>query len=224
MMKKRILIAGASGMIGSAILQQALLSQEVSEVISLVRKKSNNKDGKLKEIIVKDFLDYGGNPSLFENVDVAFYCIGVYTGQVPDAQFREITVDYTIAFVKQLKERSRNTRLCFLSGAGADRTEESKTAFALYKGIAENRIAETGLEYYSFRPGYIYPVLPRKEPNLMYRAMRIFYPLLKAFGDEYSITSTHLSKAIFLIGLKGHDEEILENKDIVAFVKRNSAE
>lgn len=220
-MKKRILITGASGMIGSAVLKQALISLEVSEVISLVRQKSNNQDKKLKEVIINKFSDYSHHQSLFENIDVAYFCIGVYTGQVLNAQLRHITVDFAVAFAKQLRNNSPHARLCFLSGAGADRTEKSKGGFALYKGIAENRIAETGLEHYNFRPGYIYPVMPRKEPNFMYQIMRIFYPVLKILGDKYSITSTNLAQALFLVGLKGYDKEILENEDIVNFVKHN---
>ncbi len=218
-MKKRILITGASGMTGSDILQKALLSTEISEVISLVRKKSNTQDKKLKEVIVKDFSDYSLYKPFFEKIDSAYFCIGVYTGQVPDTQFKNITVNYAIAFAKQLKVNSPTARFCFLSGAGADRTEKSKTAFALYKGIAENGIIETGLEYYNFRPGYIYPSTPRKEPNLMYKIMRGFYPFIKIFGTKYSITSTNLAKAMFLIGLLGTDKKILENRDIVNFVK-----
>ena len=219
-MTKRILITGASGMIGSAILKQALLSQEISEVISFVRKKSNYQDKKLKEIIIHDFSDYSDYQSQFKNIDIAYFCIGVYTGQVADAQFRKITVDYSVAFAKQLKANSTNARLCFLSGAGADCTEKSKTSFARYKGMAENGIAKTGLEYYSFRPGYIYPTIRRKEPNFMYKTMRFLYPVLKKLGDACSITSADLSKALFLIGLQGYQTTTLENQDIVNFVKQ----
>ncbi len=223
-MKKRILITGASGMIGSAILKQALVSQEISEVISLVRKTSNHQDKKLKEITIKDFSDYSNYQSLFENIDIAYFCIGVYTGQVPDTQFKQITVDYTVAFVKQIKKNSPAARLCFLSGAGADLTEKSKTSFALYKGMAENSIAESGLDYYSFRPGYIYPSIPRKEPNVMYKIMRFLYPVLKKLGTKYSITSKYLAEAMFLIGLKGYATKTLENQNIVNFVQQNKGE
>lgn len=220
-MSKRLLIAGASGMVGREILNQALLSSEVSEVISFVRKKSDENHPKLKEVIVNDFSNYSELSNHFKNIDSAYFCIGVYTGQVPDAQFKVITVDYAVAFAQQLKDQSPQVRLCLLSGTGADRTEKSKTSFALYKGMMENIISTLKLEFYSFRPGYIYPVEARNEPNFIYKLMRMLYPLLKLFGNRYSIRSTQLAQAMFGIGLMGFNKEILENIDIVNFIKRN---
>ncbi len=93
-------------------------------------------------------------------------------------------MDYAVSFAKILKENSPAAKFCFLSGAGADRTEKSKTSFALYKGIAENQIDKLDLEFYTFRPGYIYPVEQRKEPNLMYSIMRNLYPILRLLGSN----------------------------------------
>lgn len=214
-MNNRIIIVGASGMIGGEILKQSLSSNMVSEVISFVRKKSETEHPKLKEIVVKNFLDYSDYSSYFTNVNAAYFCIGVYTGQVDDAQFKTITVDYAIAFAKQVQMESPKARLCLLSGAGADRTELSKTSFAKYKGMAENQISNLNMEFYSFRPGYIFPETPRNEPNIMYKLMRVFYPLLKLFGNKFSIPSTQLANSMFSIGIHGFNQQILENIDIV---------
>ncbi len=214
---KRVLIAGASGMTGSLILERCLSSSEVYEVISLARKRSSQTHPKLKEVIVSDFRNYEEIGSMFENIDAAFFCIGVYTGQVPASKFKEITVDYAVSFAQALKKKSPNAKLCLLSGAGADRTEKSRAAFARYKGIAENRISELGLEFYAFRPGYIYPVSPRKEPNIMYKILRIAYPLMKLMGPDSSIRSTELAQGMFNVGLEGAELEILENKDILNY-------
>ncbi|MGB0869137.1 MAG: NAD(P)H-binding protein [Flavobacteriales bacterium] len=218
-MNKRILITGASGMIGQGILNLALESNEVSEIISLVRKPSKQVHSKLIEIVVKNFSDLSEHQSVFEQIDAAYFCIGVYTGQVKDDLFKTITVDYPTVFAQLLKQKSPEANFCLLSGAGADKTEKSKTAFAKYKGMAENNLNDTGLNVFSFRPGYIYPVVPRKEPNLMYKIIRIFYPILKAFGNKYSIKSSDLEKAMFLIGLNGFTQETLENIDIVNYIE-----
>lgn len=215
---KRIIIAGASGMIGSQILKKCLSSSEVSEVISLVRKRSFQVHPKLKEVIVSDFNNYKGSNSIFEHIDAAFFCIGVYTGQVSDVKFKEITVDYAVSFAQALKKKSPNAKLCLLSGAGADRTEKSRTSFARYKGMAENNILQLGLEFYAFRPGYIYPATPRKEPNIMYKILRILYPFMKLISPNSSIRSTELAQAMFYVGLYGAEREILENKDILTYV------
>lgn len=215
---KNIIIAGASGMVGGLILETALASPEISRVTSLVRRSSKQEHPKLKEVIISDFADYSKQADLFRNIDAGFFCIGVYTGQVPDDVFRTITVDYAIAFADAPKTNSSHARLCFLSGQGADRSEKSSMSFAKYKGIAENRIAETGLQFHTFRPGYIYPVTPRKEPNLMYRVSRMLYPLIRLMGKNGSIKSTELAEAMFKAGIKGAESEVLENRDILNFL------
>lgn len=171
----KVVIAGSSGMIGSLVLDTCLKSDKIEEIITLVRKPSAIKpQNKVIEVVIADFENYGTQGSLFQNVDIAFFCIGAYTGQVKDEQFKKITVDYVVEFANQLKRNSPNATLCMLSGAGADRTEKSKTSFARYKGMAENQVSELGLKFHTFRPTYIYPVTARNEPNWMYRISRIF--------------------------------------------------
>jgi uncharacterized protein YbjT (DUF2867 family) len=216
---KNVLIAGASGMVGNIILDHCLSSSKVGAVISLIRKKSDNTHSKLNEVIIEDFTDYDKHRDLFKNIDSAFFCIGVYTGSVSDKLFKEITVDYAVSFAKMLKDNSPDAKLCLLSGAGADRTEKSKTSFALYKGMAENQIDKLGLEFYAFRPGYIYPVEQRKEPNLMYAIMRSLYPILRLLGSNFSIQSTELGKVMLDIGLNGTDKKTLENKDLINYLE-----
>jgi uncharacterized protein YbjT (DUF2867 family) len=218
---KKVLIAGASGMIGELILKECLSSDKVEKVISLVRRNSNHSHPKLQEIIIEDFSNYGAHEVLFQNIDAAFFCIGVYTGQVSKQEFKKITVDYAISFAQVLKNNSPNAKICLLSGAGADRTEKSRTAFARFKGIAESKISEFGMEFYTFRPAYIYPVTPRKEPNFMYTISRALYPLIKLFGKNASIPSTQLAKAMFEVGMHGSEKEILENRDILEVLDNN---
>ncbi|NER15395.1 NAD(P)H-binding protein [Leptobacterium flavescens] len=214
---KKVIIAGASGMTGNLVLEHCLSSSEIVEVTSLARTRTNKEHSRLNEVIISDFTDYSRQEDLFHGVDIAFFCIGVYTGQVPGKKFREITVDYAIAFAEAVKRGNPNARLCFLSGAGADRTEKSSASFARYKGMAEILISELGLDFHTFRPGYIYPVTPRKEPNLMYRILRILYPLLRLAGSNSSIKSTELAAAMFQVGLNGAKSEILENRDILEY-------
>ena len=218
---KRVLIAGASGMVGNLILKDCLSSNKIEKVFSLARTKSSISDLKLQEEIIPDFTDFSAHQSFFKNIDASFFCIGVYTGQVPDNEFKTITVDYAVAFAQALKENSPDAKLCLLSGAGADRTEKSRTAFARYKGIAENRISELNLNFYTFRPAYIYPVTPRKEPNLMYSISRALYPLIKLLGANTSIKSTELAHAMFKVGMEGADKEILENREILELIIDN---
>lgn len=214
----KVLIAGSTGMVGTLVLNICLNLDIIDEVRSLVRKPAGIQIPKLTEYVISDFEDYSHHYSLFKNIDSAFFCLGVYTGQVPDDQFKKITVDYPVQFAHALKQESPGATLCLLSGAGADRSERSKTSFARYKGMAENQISNLNMRFYSFRPAYIYPVFPRKEPNILYTMTRYLYPLLKLLGSNYSIPSTELAQAIVNVGLNGAKTEILENRDIFEYI------
>ena len=98
---------------------------------------------------------------------------------------------------------------------------KSRMMFARNKGIIENRLSSMGFgAFYAFRPGYIYPVTRRQEPNVSYRIMRLLYPLIKFLGRNSTITSTELAGAMFRVGLEGHHTEILENRDILEVYKK----
>lgn len=213
--KKTVIITGATGMIGNIILEKCINSSEIGKIVSFVRRSSGVSSDKLEEVVLSDFKDYSLYENYFKDVDIAYFCIGVYTGQVSDAEFKEITVDYTVAFVDALKKASPKANFCFLSGGGADKTEKSKISFARYKGTAENYIFNNLDNACSFRPAYIYPVEKRKEPNVTYKITRALYPVIKLFGDKMSIKSTELGEAMFKVGMRGTEEHIFENADIL---------
>ena len=215
----KILLTGATGMIGSIVAHHCLASNEVTEVLSFLRRPSGLSHEKLTEVILEDFSDYSKHMERFEGVQAGIFCLGVYTGQVADDVFKKITVDYAVEFAKALAAKSPNARLCLLSGQGADRSEKSRTSFARYKGMAENQIAELDLQFHTFRPAYIYPVEARNEPNIAYRISRFLYPVLRALGPKYSIPSTELGKAMFEVACHGTDKEVLENHDILQYLQ-----
>ena len=216
----KVLMTGATGMVGGLVLEQCLEAREVKEVVSLLRRPSMVQHPKLKERVIEDFLALDEHAPYFQGIDAVYYCQGVYTGTVDRETFRKITIDYPEALAKIIKTASPRARFCLLSGAGADRTGTSRLAFAKDKGDIENRLSHLDLgAFHSFRPGYIFPVAPRKEPGFGYRVLRLLYPIIRLFGDGSSIRSTELAEAMFWVGLQGHAQEILENKDIVAVVR-----
>lgn len=213
---KNVIITGASGMIGGLLLDHCLQSNVISQVTSLVRKPTGINHPKLKEIIVKDFLKISVSDDYMKNQDVAYFCLGVYTGAAPRELFRQITVDYPLTFARAFRENNPDSVFCLLSGAGADQTEKSRMMFAKDKGAAENGLIALNFKaFYSFRPAYIYPVEKRTEPNFSYRLMRALYPLIKLTGQNNSIESTQLARSMFQVGLHGAPKSILENKDII---------
>ncbi len=212
---KNVIILGASGMIGNRVLQHCLASAEIQSVTSIVRRPGKLLHPKLHEVVHDEFLNFSSIEKNFADKQIAFYCLGAYTGAVNDALFKQITVDFTRSFANTLSKMSPDLTFCFLSGQGADLTGKSRVSFARYKGMAENYLIEKQFShFYSFRPAYIYPVEKRREPNLLYRSMRRLYPLIRMLGVKFSITSAELATAIFKTGLYGAPHTILENADI----------
>ena len=207
MNRKRVVITGATGMVGGCALRLCLESPAVSMVTAIGRSQTGIIVNRLHDVIVDDFTDYSSLTSMLENQDAALLCLGAYTGAVPDDLFRKITVDYTLAFAKALHIANPQAAVCFLSGQGADQTEKSRMAFARYKGATETALLKMGFpRVHIFRPGYIYPVTPRKEPNRMYTASRFLYPLVRRLHPNIGISSEDLAAAMVQAGLYGTDE------------------
>lgn len=221
MAKKNVIMTGATGMVGGYALNYCLNSDDVEKVTVLVRRPTGKKHDKLVEVIHKDYTDYSAVMDHMKGQDVALFCIGVYTGAVPNDEFEKITVDYTVKFVEALIRNNDPVSFCFLSGAGADRAEKSRMIFARTKGIAENFLLEQDFSsIHIFRPGYIYPVEKRQEPNFSYRLSRRLWPLLKRIAPSMGINSHDLGHAIADVGLNGGDLDTYENKDILEYVKK----
>jgi len=125
-------------MIGGLVLEQCINSNEIKHITVINRKSIGISHPKVKEVIHSDFMNLEAIKDSFTKQDIAFYCLGVYTGQVPTDEFNKITIDYTKAFGTLLKVQSPTATICFLSGAGADSSEKSSVLFAKAKGIAEN--------------------------------------------------------------------------------------
>src|SRR6202007_2861391 len=145
--QKRLVIVGATGMVGGYALRCALENPAVSCVTSIGRKKVGISHPKLTEVLHRDFADCSALAETLSGQDAAIFCMGVYTGAVPDAELRRITVDYTIEFARVLRGSSPDATFSFLSGSGPDPTGRSRMPFARYKGEAENALLKAGFPH-----------------------------------------------------------------------------
>lgn len=220
--KMRLVIVGATGMVGGHALRYALDHPSVGVVTVIGRKKLGVSHPKLREILHGDFADCSALARPLSDQDAAIFCLGVYTGAVPDAEFRKITVDYTVEFARVLRANSPGAAFSFLSGMGADKTGRSRVPFARYKGEAEKALLAAGFpRVYIFRPAYIYPVEPRKEPNFNYRLMRAIYPVFRVLFPNQVIRADELARAMVDVAIRGRGErggQVFENRDIRAMV------
>ena len=201
----------------------ALDHPSVGVVTVIGRRKLGISHPKLKEVLHNDFTDCSALVQPLSGQDAALFCLGVYTGAVPDEELRKITVDYTVEFARVLRASSPGAAFSFLSGSGADQTERSRLPFARYKGKAEKALLAAGFpRLYIFRPAYIYPVEPRKEPNISYRLLRTIYPVFRVLFPNQVIPADDLGRAMVDVAVRQSAERggiVLENREIRAMVK-----
>jgi uncharacterized protein YbjT (DUF2867 family) len=219
---QKIVIVGASGMVGGYALRYALDQPAIERVTAIGRKRLGMSHPKLTEVLHQDFADCSALKDALSGQDAAVFCLGAYTGAVPDAELRKITVDYTIEFARVLHGSSPDAAFSFLSGNGADPTGRSRLPFARYKGEAEKALLAAGFPRVCiFRPAYIYPVEPRKEPNFSYRLLRGVYPVFRLLFPNLVIPGDDLARAMVDAAVRGREERgdlVLETRDIRAMV------
>ena len=214
----RLVILGATGMVGGYALRYALDQPTVGRVTAISRRSLGISHPKLREVLHQDFGDCSALASALSDQDAAIFCLGAYTGSESDAQLRAVTVGYVIEFARVLRASSPDAAFSFLSGSGADPTGKSRMAFARYKGEAENALVASGFpRLYILRPAYIYPVEPRKEPNLSYRILRRVYPVFRTLFPNQVIRADDLAHAMVNLAVTrtgAARSQIFENRDI----------
>ena len=216
--QKSLVLVGATGMVGGYALRYVLDNSDVKSVTSIGRKKLGILHPKLKEVLHQNFADCSPLADALSNQDAVVYCLGTYTGSVSSDQLRVITADYAIEFARVFRDSSPDAAFSFLSGSGADPTGQSRLAFARYKGQAEKALLAAGFpRIYLFRPAYIYPVEPRKEPNFNYRLMHAIYPVFRVLFPNQVIRADDLARVTVDVVLRQTQERqdvVFENRDI----------
>jgi uncharacterized protein YbjT (DUF2867 family) len=222
--QKRLVIVGSTGMVGGYALRYALDNAAVGRVTVIGRRTLGISHPKLDEVVHPDFADCSALAEALSRQDAAIFCLGTYTGSVSDAELRKITADYTIEFARVFHGNSPEATFSFLSGNGADQTGRSRMAFARYKGEAEKALLEQGFpRVYIFRPAYIYPVEPRKEPNFSYRLLRTIYPVFRVLFPNQVIPADQLARGMVDVVVqetRRRASVVLENRDIRAMSER----
>jgi uncharacterized protein YbjT (DUF2867 family) len=224
---QRLVVIGATGMVGGYALRYALDRPDVEAVTAIGRRKIGMAHPKLDEVLHPDFADCSALAASLKGQDAAVFCLGTYTGVVTEAELRTITVDYTVEFARVLRSSSPNAAFSFLSGNGADPTGRSRLPYARAKGEAEKALLAAGFpRVYIFRPAYIYPVEPRKEPNFSYRLLRGIYPAFRVLFPNQVIRADDLARVMVEAAVQGtpqRDGAIFENRDIRAMIASGAA-
>ena len=213
--KMKALILGATGMVGSQVLKHSLNNDAISGVISVGRRTTGVSHAKLKEIEHNDFLDFSTLSDELKQIDICFFCLGVYQTKVSKKKFWEITVDYQDALVRELEKTGSEITFCLFGAQGADPKERSPILFAKAKGRAERKLMESQLaKKYIFRPGFINPDKDSRS-DIWVKLFQPIYWFLPFIG----VDASELGQVMVSVGLNGNEKTVLENRDIRAAAK-----
>ncbi|MGD2067136.1 MAG: epimerase [Gemmatimonadota bacterium] len=215
----KIVLFGATGMIGEAVLIECLEDDSVETVLAVVRRPTGHGHPKLLELIHRDFLDYSGVEGRLAGYDACLYCLGVSSFGMSEADYRCITLDFTVAAAEVLLGLNPGMRVCFVSGAGAGAA--GRAMWARVKAEAEQALlAMPWRSAHMFRPAF---VMPRKGVVSRVRAYRVLYalvgwayPILGMLVPDRVTTSDHLARAMIRVARDGHPRNVLEGSDINA--------
>jgi len=215
----KVIVFGATGMVGQAVVRQCLLEDRVTSVLIVGRSSAGVSDPKVEELIHGDFLDFSSVATELTGYDACFFCLGVSAAGMSEPAYRRVTYFMTMAAARELAERNAKMRFLYISGAGTDSTEHGRTMWARIKGETENAVLSLPFEGYALRPGYIQPRHGVQSRNKLYRNIyRVtgrLYPALARVAPKYFIASDELALAMINIAANGSEKRILESSDLV---------
>ncbi len=223
MNKLKVIITGATGMIGEGVLYESLNHTEVEKVLVLTRKSSGYSHPKLTEIIHDNFLDFSSVKNRLVGFNACYYCIGVTSLGKSEDEYTRQTYTMTMNLAEILVAQNPDMTFCFISGQGTDSSGKSRNMWARVKGKTENDLAKLPFKgVYSFRPGGIEPFLPLKPSQTYYKTYKYMgwlFSLMKIFVPGMVVKMKDLAASMINASLIGYSATVLEMKDIKILAK-----
>jgi uncharacterized protein YbjT (DUF2867 family) len=224
-----IILFGATGMIGQGVLRECLLAPDVGRVLAIGRATTGQSHEKLREIAHDDLFDLSPIEGELAGYDACFFCLGISSAGMSEADYHRITYDLTMAVAGSLLKQTPAMTLVFVSGAGTDGTEQGRSMWARVKGKAENALLKLPFKAaYMFRPAFIQPLHGIKSKTKLYRAFYAvtspLYPLWNALLPNYITTTEEIGRAMLEVARRGATKAILENEDIRALARAHDTE
>ena len=215
----KVILFGASGMVGQGVLRECLADGNVELVLCVGRSGSGVTHAKLHEVVHPDLWHYDAVESALTGFDACFFCLGVSAGGMTEAAYDHVTYGITIAAASTLSRVNSSMTFIYVSGAGTDSSEKGSTMWARVKGKTENALLRMPFKAaYMFRPGAIESVHGERSKTTAYRVFYVFIrpllPLLRRFLPDYVTTTQHIGRAMLEVTKHGNATAILENRDI----------
>lgn len=217
----KVIITGATGMVGEGVLIEALEHDEVEQILVVNRRPCGVTHPKLKEIIHTDFFDLSSIEDQLDNYDACFFCLGVSSVGLKEPEFKHLTYDLTMNFATTLLKHNPGMTFCYVSGAGTDGSGKGKMMWARVKGKTENDLVKLPFKgAYNFRIGILQPTKGAKNTIRYYKYFRWLEPIIKTIAPKYICSLTEVGKAMTNTVTKGYEKHVLEVRDILALSKR----
>ena len=217
----RVILFGATGMVGKGVLRECLLDLEVESVLTVGRSATGQQHEKLREIVHKDFFNFSAIESNLTGYDACFFCLGVSSAGMTEQEYTRLTYDITMAAAQTLARLNPNMTFLYISGMGTDSSERGRSMWARVKGKTENALLRLPFKAaYMLRPGYIQPLHGIRSKTKLYQAlytvMAPLYSSWKVLLPNYVTTTEQLGRAMIKIAKQGAPKHVLETRDFNA--------
>jgi uncharacterized protein YbjT (DUF2867 family) len=211
----KVIVFGASGMVGQGVVRESLLDPDVERVLAVVRAPGLPAHEKLEELVHADFFDFSKVEAKLAGYDACFFCLGVSAAGMKEEDYRRVTFDMTLAAAQTLARVNPGLTFIYVSGAGTD----GKAMWARVKGETERALKALPFRAaYMFRPGIIQPLHGIRSKTTLYRVLykilSPLFPLLRAVAPNLVTTTERVGRAMLLVAKQGGQGPILENRDI----------
>jgi uncharacterized protein YbjT (DUF2867 family) len=215
----KVILLGATGMVGQCVLRDCLLDPEVETVLAIGRNAIGQQHEKLHEIVHNNLSDLSAIQGSLSGYNTCFFCLGVSAAGMNEEAYRRVTYDLTISVARTLAKPNPTMTFIYVSGAGTDSTERGRMMWARVKGKIENTLLQIPFKaVYMFRLGFIQPLHGVRTKTKWYRAvyaiMGPLYPVWKLLFPKYVTTTECLGRAMLNVAKRGFLKSVLENQDI----------
>lgn len=215
----RVLLFGATGMVGQGVLRECLLDSKVDAVLTVGRSMPGQHHAKLQEIAHADLFDLSSMEARLTGFDTCFFCLGVSSAGMAEPKYTRITYDLTLSVARTLLRLNPSLRFLYVSGMSTDSSEQGRTMWARVKGRTENELLRLGFDRaYMLRPGAIVPLHGIQSKTAVYRilytVLRPILPWLQRTFPAYVTTTEELGRTMIAVAASGTPSRIFENREI----------
>ena len=219
----KVLLFGATGMVGQGVLIECLQAADVSLVQSVGRTALDRQHPKLRDLVHTNLLEYSAIESELNGFDACFFCLGVTSAGKTEADYSKLTYDITLAAATTLARLNPQMTFVYVSGVGTDSSEKGRSMWARVKGRTENALLRLPFKAaYMFRPGIIQPMRGVRSKTstyqIFYSLTRPLLPLLRTMMPSTILTTEVVGQAMLAVARRGASKPVLETADINALV------